>query len=197
MTEPIAQAKHDWRLEIRRRLKSRNPANRQTDSAQIHQRLAALPEWVRATTVLLFHPLPSEPNTLPLLQRALAEGRTVALPAMDPETGDYLPRQLAAATTQLVAGPLGILEPPASAPALPWNQLDFLLIPGLGFTPDGRRLGRGRGYYDRLLTRAHGFCCGAAFDEQIVVDLPVEPHDRRLDCILTPSRGWRCSAART
>jgi 5-formyltetrahydrofolate cyclo-ligase len=197
MTEPLARTKQDWRLEIRRRLRARNPADRGTDSARIHERLVALPEWAGASTVLLFHPLRSEPDTLPLLQRALAESRTVALPAMDSQTGDYLPRQVISATTQLVAGPLGILEPPASAPALPWNQLDFLVIPGLGFCPDGRRLGRGRGYYDRLLARTHGFCCGVAFDEQIVADLPTEPHDRRLDCILTPSRGWRCSAART
>jgi len=197
VTPSIAQAKQRCRLEIRQRLQARNPADREADSARIHQRLVELPEWAAARTLLLFHPLRSEPDTRPVLRRALAEGRTVALPALDPQTGDYLPRQVISLTAELVPGPLGILEPPASAPTLLWNQLDFLVIPGLGFSPDGWRLGRGRGYYDRLLPQTRGFRCGVAFDEQIVVELPTEPHDRRLDCILTPSRGWRCSVART
>jgi 5-formyltetrahydrofolate cyclo-ligase len=197
VTPSIAQAKHRCRIEIRQRLQARNPADREADSARIHQRLFELPEWAGARALLLFHPLRSEPDTLPVLRRALAEGRMVALLALDPQTGNYLPRQVISLTAQLVPGPLGILEPPISAPILPWNQLDFLVIPGLGFSPDGWRLGRGRGYYDRLLPQTRGFRCGVAFDEQIVAELPIEPHDRRLDCILTPSRGWRCSVART
>jgi 5-formyltetrahydrofolate cyclo-ligase len=69
-------------------------------------------------------------------------------------------------------------------------------VPGLGFTPDGRRLGKGRGYYDRLLRLVRAFRCGIAFDEQIIEDLPAGPHDERLDCILTPSRRWDCLRAR-
>lgn len=197
MNPSVAHTKERRRSEIRQRLRGRNPADRAADSDRIRQRLLALPEWAAAHTLLLFHPLPSEPDTLPLLHLALADHRTVALPAMDPTTGDYLPRQVSSTATQLATGPLRILEPIATAPVVPWNQLDFLLIPGLGFTPDGWRLGRGRGHYDRLLSQTRGFRCGIAFDEQIVDDLPLEPHDRRLDCILTPSRGWRCSVART
>jgi 5-formyltetrahydrofolate cyclo-ligase len=52
----------------------------------------------------------------------------------------------------------------------------------------GRRLGRGAGYYDRILEKVPGFTCGIAFDEQISGELPVEPHDVLVDCILTPTR---------
>jgi 5-formyltetrahydrofolate cyclo-ligase len=71
------------------------------------------------------------------------------------------------------------------------NRLDFALVPGLGFTTDGRRLGRGKGYYDRVLAQVRGFKCGVAFDQQIVDEIPAEPHDAQLDCILTPTRWCR------
>jgi 5-formyltetrahydrofolate cyclo-ligase len=196
MTQSVREAKERCRREIRDRLRARDLAAREPESARLRQRLVGLAEWQAARAILLFHPLRSEPDILPLLWQALADRRVVALPARDPGTGDYVVRQVMTAETDLVPGPLGILEPSGAAPILPWNQLDFLVVPGLGFSPDGWRLGRGRGHYDRLLARASGFRCGVAFDEQLLAELPTEPHDRRLDCILTPSRGWRCSAAR-
>jgi 5-formyltetrahydrofolate cyclo-ligase len=62
------------------------------------------------------------------------------------------------------------------------------LVPGLAFDPSGRRLGRGKGFYDRLLAMVRGRKCGIAFEEQVVPEIPVEPHDIRLDCLLTPRR---------
>jgi len=64
----------------------------------------------------------------------------------------------------------------------------LILIPGIAFDLHGRRLGRGKGFYDRLLTEIRGVKCGIAFDEQIVEKIPVEPHDVRMDFILTPTR---------
>jgi 5-formyltetrahydrofolate cyclo-ligase len=66
--------------------------------------------------------------------------------------------------------------------------LDFILVPGVAFDLSGRRLGRGKGYYDRLLKQTRGTTCGVAFDEQIVGEIPVEPHDLNVNCILTPTR---------
>jgi len=91
----------------------------------------------------------------------------------------------------LRAGHFGIREPRDNCPVVRSNRLDFVLVPGVAFAMDGRRLGRGKGVYDRLLMSVRGSKCGAGFDEQIVDDLPEEPHDIRLDCILTPTR-WRC-----
>jgi 5-formyltetrahydrofolate cyclo-ligase len=80
------------------------------------------------------------------------------------------------------------LEPNATCAQLDLKLLDLLLVPGLGFAIAGQRLGRGGGYYDRLLTKAGGFKCGVAFDWQVVANLPLEPHDVLLNCILTPTR---------
>jgi 5-formyltetrahydrofolate cyclo-ligase len=67
------------------------------------------------------------------------------------------------------------------------KRLDLVLVPGLAFDRHGRRLGRGRGYYDRLLAEVPGTSCGVAFDEQLVASDPVGPLDVPLNCILTPS----------
>jgi 5-formyltetrahydrofolate cyclo-ligase len=63
-----------------------------------------------------------------------------------------------------------------------------VLTPGIAFDALGRRLGRGRGFYDRLLAQTTGTRCGVAFDQQVVDVVPVETHDVVLNCILTPTR---------
>ncbi len=182
------QAKRQWRLRLRSALASISPAARHQAATSICAAIVQCPQWRNAAAVLLFSPLPQEPDVRPLLSAALADGKAVALPAFDAVLRHYVPRWVHPEINALRRGNLGILEPPANAPIAPRNQLDFLLVPGLGFTPDGRRLGRGKGYLDRLLRDVRGWKCGAAFDEQVVADLPWEPHDVQLDCIVTPSR---------
>jgi 5-formyltetrahydrofolate cyclo-ligase len=58
----------------------------------------------------------------------------------------------------------------------------------VAFDVHGHRLGRGKGYYDQLLRGLGGTTCGVAFDQQIVGEIPVEPHDVRVNCVLTPTR---------
>ena len=72
--------------------------------------------------------------------------------------------------------------------AIPLDDLDLVLVPGVAFNLGGHRLGRGKGFYDRLLQNFSGKKIGVAFDEQIVDALPVEENDVRMDLILTPSR---------
>jgi 5-formyltetrahydrofolate cyclo-ligase len=72
--------------------------------------------------------------------------------------------------------------------AQPVNKLDLVLVPGVAFDLHGRRLGRGKGFYDQLLATVRGTTIGAAFEQQVVREVPVEPHDVYLNCILTPTR---------
>ena len=67
-------------------------------------------------------------------------------------------------------------------------RLDLILVPGVAFDPGGHRLGRGKGFYDRLLAGMRGTKCGVALEEQIVAAIPVEPLDVRMNFILTPTR---------
>ena len=88
--------------------------------------------------------------------------------------------------TDLEPGPFGLLQPGADADAV---TPAVLIVPLLGFTADGRRLGQGGGHYDRWLA-AHpdAVAIGLAWDAQLVDDLPHEEHDRPLAAVVTPSR---------
>ena len=81
----------------------------------------------------------------------------------------------------------GILEPNEHACEFPTDEIDALIVPGLAFTVDGRRLGYGGGYYDRLLSIESFVACtiGFCFKFQIIKDLPTEIHDRKVDYIIT------------
>ena len=190
----LVRAKQLIRQELRRRLNEIPAEAKAGTSTALRHRLTALAEWKSAQAILLFHPLPAEPDLRPLLRDASDQGRVVALPAFDAVSRNYLARTVCfiEGVPALTTGAFGIAEPVPESPVLAWNRLDFVAVPGLGFTPDGRRLGKGCGYYDRLLLEIRGFRCGIAWDEQVLGDLPTGPGDARLDCILTPLREWRC-----
>lgn len=92
----------------------------------------------------------------------------------------------------LVPGAFGILEPQDGREVRP-EKIDVFLVPGLAFTPDGRRLGYGGGYYDRVLGDARR-AVGLAFDRQIVDDLPTEAHDVRVHAVVTDERVLRAGS---
>jgi len=104
--------------------------------------------------------------------------------------GAYIAVQVSDLKRDMVLGQFGIPEPASNPSQSTLNVLDLIFVPGIGFTFAGARLGRGKGYYDRLLSTISGIRCGVAFDWQIVADLPCEAHDIRLDCVVTPSQ-WR------
>jgi 5-formyltetrahydrofolate cyclo-ligase len=144
--------------------------------------------WKRAQLVFFYAPLPEEMDIWPLLGDCLAAGKTVALPRFDAATGRYVACQVSDLARDLGEGQFGIREPGGHCIAIPPNRLDLVLVPGVAFDVHGRRLGRGKGFYDQLLAHVRGTTCGVAFDEQIVESIPVEPHDVSLNCILTPTR---------
>lgn len=175
--------------ELTRRLSA---TEREAASAGARALLAAQAPWRQARAVLFYAPRPDELDLWPLLLEALEAGRQVALPRYLPAAGEYGAALVADPSRDLAPGNLGIPEPSPRCPAFPLNALDLVLAPGVGFDPHGRRLGRGKGYYDRLLAHVGGVRCGVALDQQIVPALPVEPHDQMLDCILTPTRWLAC-----
>jgi 5-formyltetrahydrofolate cyclo-ligase len=142
-----------------------------------------------------FVALPSEPDLLPLLRALANEGREVFLPRWNVTSQRYEPAKMPA-DGNLVAGPFGVFEPPLPTPAVSHEPLDLILVPGLAFDADGRRLGRGRGFYDRILAQSGpARRWGVAFDLQIVEVVPCEMHDVKLDRIATPA-GWLSNSHR-
>jgi 5-formyltetrahydrofolate cyclo-ligase len=182
------ESKQTIRNQMRAALTAIPRSSREEFSRQAVRRLCHQAVWRDAGAVLLFAPMADEIDIWPLAQEALASGKILALPGYQPTTGAYAPRRVGNLVEDLAVGPYGIREPNPSCPELPLKQLDFILVPGLAFDPCGRRLGRGKGFFDRLLAAVRGTTCGVAFDVQILAEIPVEPHDVHLNCILTPTR---------
>lgn len=162
-----------------------SPEERAERSRRIAERAARLPLVQEAPVVALYAPLGTEVDALELA-RLLGAGRTVyprSVPgARRLEFAHCAPREL-------VRGPLGAREPPPSAGAVDLGSIGCVVLPGIGFSASGYRLGRGGGYYDSTLREMPGARRVAlAFELQLLDELPLEPHDARLDAIVTESR---------
>jgi 5-formyltetrahydrofolate cyclo-ligase len=188
MQNTIRQAKQTLRNQVNLGLKRLGPGERAAASAQARTLLSVQALWQSAQSVLFFAPLPEELDVWPLLVEALAAGKKVGLPRFVAEDGIYEACQIQDPKSDLRVGHFGIREPASCCAPLPSTRLDLILVPGVAFDLHGRRLGRGKGYYDQLLGELRGTTCGVAFDEQIVNEIPVASHDVNLDCVLTPTR---------
>jgi 5-formyltetrahydrofolate cyclo-ligase len=107
-----------------------------------------------------------------------AEGKRLLLPRI--QDGDIVVCDAAGPTAR---SRIGVEEP--QGPALSFDVVEFVIVPGLAFTPAGDRLGYGAGFYDRFLTRVHAPNAGVCFAEQVVDTLPVEAHDVRVQRLIT------------
>lgn len=127
----------------------------------------------------------------PIVDALRVRGLTIAMPRIDEPAG--LAVHVVENDSLLVTGPFGVLEPALSTPRLRPDELDVVLVPGVAFDPAGGRIGYGGGFYDQLLPRLRGDCVriGLAFDEQIVEEVPVQPHDSPVDVVVTPSAVYR------
>ena len=189
-----AIAKIELRTRIRALIRSVSPEDRRGFSERLQQGMLAQEIWSRARSVLLFSPLPDEPDISTLIEAAWRVAKTLVLPQTNPATGGYT-AAIVPNREALHVGRFGVLEPVAGCPVIPLNQLDLVLVPGVAFDSSGGRLGRGMGFYDRLLAEVRGHKCGVAYDLQIVPSVPVESHDVRVDSILTPTRWHLCPRA--
>ena len=185
MENNLSVAKQALRDQIRNALKGITAAERVAASARARLLLETQALWHEARAVLLFAPMPEELDVWPLLSPALVAGKRVALPRFVAATRNYEACWILT-EKDVQAGYFGIREPRSHCARVASGELDLILVPGVAFDLAGHRLGRGKGYYDRLLGELCSTTCGVAFEEQIVAEVPVGPYDVRLDYILTP-----------
>jgi 5-formyltetrahydrofolate cyclo-ligase len=188
MNAALNAQKAALRKETRAALQKISPAVRLVASAQIRTRLKEQSIWQSAASILFFASLPDEVDVWPLLEETLAGGKIAALPRYDSANNDYIACRVQSLQTEIGPGQFGIREPKAGCPEIPLERLGLILVPGVAFDLRGGRLGRGRGFYDRLLPEIRGIKYGVAFDEQIVKEVPAGTLDVRMDFILTPTR---------
>jgi 5-formyltetrahydrofolate cyclo-ligase len=130
----------------------------------------------------------SEFDTRAFVRRVLADGRTLALPRVNPPLRRLDLFTVADLNHDLAPGVWDILEPVPErcAAALP-TDIEFALVPGIAFDARGGRLGCGAGFYDRLLTGLTAVRVAAAFSVQLIDAVPMTAHDQYMDLIVTES----------
>lgn len=184
-----AAAKLELRLQARRRLAGIPAAARAAAGRAVADLAARVPEIAGARTLLCFAALPDEVPTSGVARAARRLGIELAYPRVD---GDRLVIHRISGPGELLPGRWGIPEPPRAAPTLPSDLIDAVLVPGLAWDRLGRRLGRGGGFYDRLLADIpRAFRCGVLFAELEVETVPTDAWDLPFDAVLTPRELWR------
>jgi 5-formyltetrahydrofolate cyclo-ligase len=178
MSEEHSQSKTTIRKHLREVLARMTDAQRHAKSLAACALVSSSAEFEAARVVMLYLSTAMEVDTLPLALRAWQAGKTVVVPKVSWDQRRMLPIEINSLTTGLTSTGPGIREPIAGKP-VPTEFIDLVIVPGLGFTNKGYRIGRGMGFYDRFLAQSDflGVSCGLAFAEQIVPDLPILDHD--------------------
>jgi 5-formyltetrahydrofolate cyclo-ligase len=184
--------KASLREELTARRKAMTPELIDGRGLKIQARFLASLYYQAARTVALYAPIRGEVPTRDILLAALADGKTVCYP-LSHVHGRILSFRAIRSEAELEPGRLGVKEPLQSSELVPVEQVDLFVVPGLGFTRDGKRLGRGGGYYDSTLRAAanHSRRVGLAFAEQMVDALPVTADDVEMDLVVTESETFR------
>ena len=189
---------------VRRKLAARrrqfDPTVARRLSAHICTRLLKLREVKAAESLSLYAALPGEVELSALVQSCRKRGQITLLPRFNSQAAAYEMVPCRDLVTETARGRFGIREPLPSLPALPAAQLlspkMTWLVPGLGFDRAGHRLGRGKGFYDQLLSAARGPRIGVAFNWQVLPEIPVETHDMRMDLVVTEKGVFQAGAGR-
>ncbi len=181
------------RRQMRDRLAALTEPQVRAGSATIWERLSVLPAMAGADWLLAYVSRAHEVDTRGLIQQLLAMGRHVCVPAFDEAAQRYAASEVRDFYADLVEGRFGILEPNREAVrVVRSDRLDALLLPGLAFDVQGNRLGRGLGFFDRLLAETRGVKIALAHDFQVLNEVPVDAHDVRVDFIVTEKRIVSC-----
>ena len=189
-TVGLREAKRSVREQVLRARDAMPTQLRTAASAAIAATLSGRSDFIAARVVLLTLPFGSEWDTRLLLSEALAQGKSVAVPRVNQARRMLEAYAVCDAAREIVPGYRGIPEPRAECPPVALASIDWVLVPGVAFDPEGRRVGYGGGYYDRLLPllEREAARVAGAFDLQVVERVPNAPHDTMVDVIVTERR---------
>ncbi|CAK8053864.1 5-formyltetrahydrofolate cyclo-ligase [Eupransor demetentiae] len=172
--------KNELRQQQKKALKAVPADQRKRAEEALYQQLWQSALWQASQSVALTLSLPFELNTEPLIRAAWQAGKRVLVPKITDGEMHFV-----TITTGSVFDPgvMGIAEPSSQDYQDPAG-IDLAIIPGLAFTKTGERLGFGAGYYDRFLSTFQGHSVALALPEQVLTELPMEPHDQLVEAII-------------
>ena len=154
-------------------------------SLRIMSSVLTHPRVQEADTILMYHSLPDEVNTHSALDKLLAMGKRVLLPKVISDTVMTI-HEYTGQDSLKPSEPYGILEPITPEFSIFNSQFSIVVVPGMAFDKQGHRLGRGKGYYDRFLSRVPNiYKLGVCFPFQMLEAVPSEPTDIVMDEVIT------------
>lgn len=198
MSTDLKAQKKALRTELKTRLAALDPATRPATALAALENLLDLSAFWEADLLLAFLSMPDEIDTAPVIDKALALGKDVAVPRISGDSIEFvlLPEDWR-------SWPLDrwqIPTPPANLTSLSTGQINhadcLVLVPGLAFDRQGGRLGRGKGFYDRFLATLQSerenqestgslVICGYCHQTQIIDEVPLSPDDQLMDEVIS------------
>lgn len=196
VSESLQQQKQRLRAELLQRRREIPPAMALAWGRQMAEHLWAWPLYQQSATILFYVSLADEAPTEPLITVALKQGKRVCVPLLG-ETRSDMSATLINGLDDFTVGKYGLKMPrPDQAKIVSPAELDLIVVPGVAFDSKGNRLGMGAGYYDRFLPETKGAVfLGLAWTCQIVATVQSEPHDIRMDYVLSENGFIDCHRA--
>ncbi|OHB61392.1 MAG: 5-formyltetrahydrofolate cyclo-ligase [Planctomycetes bacterium RBG_13_46_10] len=178
--------KKQLRRQIQNNLLEMSEELRAEKSRKACQNLVSMKEFQDASTVMMYLSLPHEVDTAEAILHAWQLGKTVAVPKISWQQRHMIPVQINSLETGFSTEVSGLRNPVTGVP-VPFEEIDLIVAPALGFDRKGHRLGRGGSYYDRLFSnkQLQAFRCGFAFQEQVMDSIPVTECDEPVYCLVT------------
>ena len=175
----IAPDKRTIRREVRAKIAELTTESKRDASSQIFNKIEDFPEVKEASVIALFVSLADEPITTGIIEH-LTHIKRIVIPRIEGEEMNFYDID-----EGLQPGAFGILEPKATSPVAP-SEIDVMIVPGVAFTLNGARCGRGKGFYDKYISRQgfRAYTIGVCYSCQIVDELPTEEHDKTLNRVI-------------
>lgn len=155
-------------------------------SRQLIDRFQRLEVFQTSETIALYKDIGGEVKLDPLFSNCWKLGKRTYIPVFNEKMRVYEMTEVSE-STQFRTGHYGIREP-LELNLLKLSAIDLIAVPGVGFDSQGNRLGRGGGYYDRMLKGFTGTSVGISFDFQVFSEIPAENHDQRVQAIVTETK---------
>ena len=173
--------KKELRQQIKQ-LKAMTPAAvREVEASMVFNTIRTMPVWQQAQHILCYWSLPDELPTHESVNQWLAAGKKIYLPRVKGDDLEIVPYHGAQSLDDNNKFHIG--EPVGES--VDASCLELIIVPAVALDAHRNRLGRGKGFYDRLLSTTNCPTIGVVCDFQMVDEVPVEQHDRPLDCVVT------------
>lgn len=185
--------KNQLRQELKQRLRQMPQSERTSQSKRVCEQIISSEVFKKASVVMVFLPLSHEVDTTPLILSAWQQGKTVAVPKVSWEQRHMIPIEISSLEIGLKTDHMGIRTPTNGVP-VPFDQIDLVITPGLGFDPNGNRLGRGGAFYDTFFRHDEVTATrwAVAYSQQICDEIPHNDRDIPVDAIVTENEIIMC-----